>query len=535
MLDISGTQVTQDDIRILNEYEGILAFQPTQQSKWLINSTAQVVFLCSGNRGGKTYGVAMDWIVAPILGIHPTRNITPDEKFRVIRVACEVLPGEDKENEASSSAYGPIRALLPASLIKKDVTARSKNMIVKSPLGGKDIVIEFVSYNQTEQRQAGVDRWLVWCDEAPSITFWQESTARLMNSGGPLILTYTPVAGGHGWVFDNVYENASRILRTKHVRDRILLRTGEDKPEIEKLNDLNHTDVIVCSTYDNPILNPDNIEAKSHGLDEESIDARLFGLFRELGGSIYKKFSMNCHVIDEPEFFMDGLPPANWKHFRSVDWHTREPVAIVWASLSPDDELFIWQEANPNPTSVITPQIADIIARGSDRLVFTANLIDPLANSTQANTGITTVQDLNRLFRQFKREGICSGGYWEPWDSKGEVGREKLRERLYNSLMVGKPFNNKAVREGQTINLPTIWVSRTCINVIDSLKNWRYESWAHRDHELEKGEKPKPIGRWSHFCTAIEALLKDNRVSRAHWGGNHHRTSGKRYFQAGMY
>lgn len=167
-------------------------------------------------------------------------------------------------------------------------------------------------------------------------------------------------------------------------------------------------------------------------------------------------------------------------------------------SLSPHDELFIWDELNPSPEKNTTSVIADMIAEKSKDLIFQMNLIDPLAAKTQSNTGLSVIDDLNRLFHTFKKEGICTGGIWESWDTKSTRGRDKIRERLINAAKVGRPFNNESVRDGVKTKLPTMWIFNTCKQTAKSLQQWRLSG-------------DKPAQEWSHFCTAIEGVLKDIR------------------------
>jgi hypothetical protein len=56
-----------------------------------------------------------------------------------------------------------LKRWLPPFLIKKDITQRSPKMVIKSVLGGPDIVVEFVSYGQSVQSTAGSQRFIIAC------------------------------------------------------------------------------------------------------------------------------------------------------------------------------------------------------------------------------------------------------------------------------------------------------------------------------------------------------------------------------------
>jgi hypothetical protein len=195
--------------------------------------------------------------------------------------------------------------------------------------------------------------------------------------------------------------------------------------------------------------------------------------------------------------------------------------------------LFIYDEYNPSPEQLITQDIAREIAIRSGNRQYRLDLIDPLAVKAQPNTGLSVVDDLNRLFTMFKREGLCTGGYWQPWDTKGTRGRENIRERLKNSVACGKPFNNVVQKKDRKEFLPTVWIFAKCKNFAHSFKNWRWEEWGTSAAHTVKEEKNAPQQKWSHFPMVAEAFLKDNRfhpTKGGYWGQREKTREPSRYF-----
>ena len=127
------------------------------------------------------------------------------------RMASENLP-EDKEGSGAESAeirnrtYPELKKWLPPFLLKRDITARTKAIIITNPnkgevfgLGdkavaydGPDIVVEFVSYSQDVQSGAGSQRLAVSCDEEPGEAFWEEQLPRLIAENGEMQIFLTP-------------------------------------------------------------------------------------------------------------------------------------------------------------------------------------------------------------------------------------------------------------------------------------------------------------------------------------------------------
>ena len=207
---------------------------------------------------------------------------------------------------------------------------------------------------------------------------------------------------------------------------------------------------------------------------------------------------------------MDHPQPHIWVHARGIDYHEHVDWHVGFMALSPQDEAFIYDEVVMSPERNVTSQIAQVIASKSKDYKYLLSKIDPLAMKTQSNTGLSTVDDLNRLFAEFKKDGIGTGGWWTSWDTKSTRGREEIRKRLKNSRLCGVPFNNRQVVMGREIHLPTLWILPNCRIAIEYFKNWRLEEWTDRTKLETKEMKETPMQRYSHLPMVIEALMKED-------------------------
>ncbi len=480
-------------------------------------------------------------IIFSLMGISPIawHNITPDTKHRVIRLAAETLP-QDRNNEVRNTIYPAIKNQLPSTMIARtgngefdDITLRDATITVNPLLGGGPAYLEFVSYGQTTKSQAGVDRFLIDIDEVCSYEFYEESIPRLAITNGQLLIGCTPVDAD--WMYSEIYEKAKLYVRTPAVRRYMKKEFGASVPSVEKMGSTKDICVIQAASDDNPIFAKlvedkkkeiklgriskddfpyDNVEEYLDHIylydDKDAVAMRRFGIFRRVTGAMYKQFQWNVHIIEGGKYFPTGIP-VEWLHARAVDYHQAVPWAIVWAALSRDNECFVYFELNPDPKQWTTLSVCKEMVEASKEYRFPINLIDPLANETQSNTNKTVMDDFNTHFREMKRSGLGTGGYWEPWDTKGKVGQDRIRERLINSLICGRPFNNLQKREGRETRLPTLWVLNNCVQTASSLKNWRQETWASKDHEMTKDAKDKPEQKWSHFNKCLESIMKDIR------------------------
>jgi phage terminase large subunit-like protein len=536
------SQFSDDDIKVLNDFSGYLEFMPTQVFQWLINCPCKIIALFTGNQFGKNETVIMDYYLR-VWGKHPQKhkNVLPDDKIRTIRFASENLPGEVDGEEVKNTQYPVLKRRFNPNWILKDITAR-KTVVQVQPqtmrvlANGekcmtKPVNFEFVSYGQSTQAQAGVQRKSVYIDESAPMDFFGEQIPRLLAADGDLIVSYTPTPGNMGWEFDYFYDRAKVIYRTEAVRRRMKERHNEDLPEIEHKESKHDIAVIMAATDDNPIykklaaekskrvgrvVTADEYITDMLGLinDEDEIDARRYGLFKQMSGSIFKAYNEKIHRISEDKWFPDGIP-HEWKHFRGIDWHESTAWAIGWIAVSPQDEIFIYNEFNPSPEKMVTMEIMRVVSERSKDYKFDLSLIDPLSSKVQPNTGLSSLEDINRLSSEYRKQGIGTGGYWQVWDTKSQKGRDEIKKRLQNAALCGTPFNNEVKKDGITKRLPTLWILDNCVQTHLSLKNWRLEEWGDRTSLITKDNKQTPQQKWSHFCTMLEGLMKRPEVFAA--------------------
>jgi len=550
------------EIDILNSCENFFSFNKTPVYKRLIKCWHKIIALFTGNQFGKTGSVSYTYVLR-IMSIHPIpkKNITYlecmdrpkaqiDEGFkseylkkhknldsatflmakmpkdgkcpecgkdlvqrqrksRVFRFCSETLPGQsanvNKEGisaEVKNTQYPELKKWLPSFLIKKDITFRNPAMTIKDIFGGGDIIVEFVSYNQSVQSTAGSQRVSIWCDEQPPPEFLEEQFPRSIAEDGDLVITCTP-ADRITYLYDDVFEKAQCYIRSKTIADKFGVK------ELEFTDSKSSIAVIQAATDDNPTLSKDAIDDLFQEVDDpDTLAIRRYGIFKQVTGRIYKAFQWNIHVIPKDKYFPEGIPKI-YNHFRGIDYHEHVNWACGMMSISPTNEAFIWGEYNPSPEQQITFDTVRELCNMSKDFKFTLNLIDPLANKTQSNTGLTVTDDINRAFSMYKKEGLGTGGYWRSWDTKSTRGRDEVRKRLINSVKCGKPFNNKIVKNGKIEYLPTLWILDTCRLSALSMKNWRLEEWVNNTANSTKEKKETPQQKWSHMNMVWECLFKD--------------------------
>jgi hypothetical protein len=465
------------------------------------------VFVVSGNQGGKTSGIAFDYVTS-VLGLNP--NPMHNKYCQKTRCLSSSLPENTDPGAQDNAQYMEVKKLLPYENIKKDITARSQTMTISGAQGKH--YLEFMSTKQDVQDTGKVQRDRLWVDEEPSKDHWNESRMRLLAFDGGLTQVGLTAINGLSWTYDTLYLRASYFWRSEIVAKMCGLPREENYPERDK-----NIAVVNMATDDNPTLTPQGIEFIMSGVDDpDEYMVRRYGIFKQISGRVHKSYNPAIHYIGYDKYFPNGIP-YEWKHVRGIDYHeSRIPWSIGWLSASKEDEWFLWREFHPpidGPHSYTTEEICRHIIRNSGDFYYLFNLIDPLANKKQANTGFSVTEDMNRIFAELRRqEGLGTEAYWEGWDTKDTKGRDEIRKRFKNAAMVGKPFANVVRKHGETERLPTLWICDTCPEFNKSILRWSFGEWSTMKTKQINEKQSKPQPKFSHDPMVLECIAKDARL-----------------------
>ena len=509
----------------LKKMVGFLSFQQCFLLETLLKCKSKIVMIISGNQAGKTASIMMYYILR-IMGLCPieSKNIRPSHDVRTFRFASQRLPlDKDEGTEVKNTTYIQFKQFLPPELIKKDITVRKPVVTLYDPQGGPDIMAEFVSYGEDVQSQAGHQRRSVFEDEEAPKAYHEEQIPRLLASDGDIVIGLTP-ANYISWTFDSIYNRAGTIYNSPFIIDYMKRKNGTILAPVQTVKEGDpEITVIRAATDDNPIYKDivrkiNEREGTNITIDEyitrslvgiedrATMETRRYGVYHQISGIIFEDMVPEI-VISRNKYFPQGIP-HDYVHARGIDYHEHTNWACGWIALSQQNEAFIYNEYNPSPDTNITLGISHEICQRSKDYKYSLNLIDPRAAITQINTGLSCLDDLNRHFFEFMREGIGTGGYWQTWDSKNQKGKDAIKERLRNSRICGRPFNNKSPQNGKMTHLPTLWILDNCPITINMFKNWRWEQWESRNAQATKEEKNKEEDRNSHFPRVYEAIFK---------------------------
>ena len=383
----------------ISKLEGFFSFEKTDILSVLLNLPHSCIALFSGNQAGKTSSVAQQYAYR-VFGIHPIAE--KNRLARKVRCMSSSLPEDTNAEEQDNTQYLELKKRIPYEAIEKDVTARSKNLVVRRPVGlsSDKTIFEFRSSKQELQDLGKIQLSSVWHDEETPKPFREECKMRLLAEQGDEIFSLTPI-NALSYTYDEIWQLSAFIYRTKTIAEKF------NQQQVEHRKTGYDIACIQMATDDNPTLDADTIDRIFADItDPDEYILRRYGVFKQISGRVHKTYDPSICYVPFKKHFPDGIP-YDWIHCRGIDYHeSRTPWSIGWLSCSPNNEWFLWNEFHPaidGSNAYNTYEIAQGIIRKSDYYVYQVNLIDPLANKKQPNSLFTVVDDLNRYFDEAHR------------------------------------------------------------------------------------------------------------------------------------
>lgn len=416
----------------------IHGYKPHEKQVEFHSSAQPIRVFLGGNRSGKTVGGAVE-AVWWLTGRHPYRK-TPPPPVQGRCVSVDFLNGVEKIVRPEISRW------LPPSDLKGGSWSSAYNKELRTLTLENGSTLEFMSYDQDLDKFAGTSRSFVWFDEEPPKDIYTENLLRLLDQGGHLWITMTPVEG-MTWIYDDLF---------------IASRTN---PNIK---------IIIVDMTQNTYLNAGEIEQFTSGLSKEERDARVHGRFIQLGGLIYKQFSEK-NIIDPM------TPPKEWLWVAGLDHGYNNPTAWLWAAVGPDGQVIIHNEhyegghlvqyhaervhqINLEHERIPDYYVGDPSIRNTDPITGTSVLIE------YQNSGVPIVLGNNDV-----RAGINRVANY--LDGSGDSSQ------------------------------PRLYITRNCVNLLREIQRYRWSTWATKKHNFEKNKKEEPHKKDDHACDALRYII----------------------------
>jgi len=435
--------------------------------------------ILGGNRAGKT-SFAARLIVDAAIKI-------PEAKIRCWHVneeksiaeqqalVWESLPARFKEMGRKKGVNFSIQ------YSQKNGFTGSKLILPPLPGYSKGSEIQFNFYQQYRNDAQIAEGWsshLIWCDEECPQKLFETLQYRIVDLNGRILLTFTTLNGWTPLVADI-------CARKKVLSKRYSKLLDKEIPYEEESLSRAGMRLYYFWTEDNPFIPTKQFlsDLKTRPVEEKL--ARAHGIPTKAATSKFPKFDESVHILEKLPWQEDPEDRKSYTRYMVVDPAGNKPWFIIWAAIDAANRVFIYREwpdesygmwAEPSETPEGKPgQAQKPLGYGIDDYVevmqeveqndeIFERLIDPRMSQAKtpsrdgATTLLTELEDAGYTF--IPAPGIDI-----------EDGIALINDRL--SYDTTQPISSS--------NSPKLYISASCVNVIDAFKNYsgysREESW----------------------------------------------------------
>jgi hypothetical protein len=426
----------------LQAMDKLLSYQPNSQ-KFLEfhKSTAKTRLLLGGRRSGKTSSLLVEVIWAA-LGIHPYLDYPPPPlKIRIVSVDF---------TSGKQIILPMLYEWIPRHIISK---WWAEDRILELTNG---TLIDLKSNDQDLEKFEGVERHLVAIDEECRREVYESNYLRTIskNINGKIIIAMTPLHG-MTWTYSDLYDNPEAV-----------------PPYVEHWH---------VTTYDNPHLNPDAIDAiKKDPVVKDNLEAAIYGKFFSHEGLVYKQFNFDKHIINR----LDKIP-SEWLLILGIDPHDRNPHGVLFCGLTPQNTWIVFDEILES--CVISELAKKIKAKLGTRWPPNLAVIDTSGNTVQSISGKSVAEELLQSY----------GLYTISAHKDIAAGRIKVSSLL-------DPGDGKK---------PALYFTSNCHNLIREIRHYQWDNWAYRRAD-KLDPKERPMKKDDHLMDALRYITMTNIVYR---------------------
>lgn len=414
----------------------VLAYHPHPKQVKFHNSQARIRLYIGGNRSGKTVSGTVEDIYY-LRGQHPYRKV-PEPPVRG-RVVCV-----DWTYGIGQIVIPKFKQWIPPSLLIDGSWDRSYSATDKVLTCSNGSTVEFMTYEQEQDKFAGTSRHFIHFDEEPPFPIYDECRARTIDVKGDMWVTMTPV-NGMTWIYDKIYQPG-------------LLQTPGS-----------NIDVIIVDMTENPYLPPDAALEYLASLDDDTRRARAHGEFVQIGGLVYKKFSKSEHVIPvaDPRTF-----PRGTEFYMSMDHGYNNPTAWLWHAVFPDSTIVTFDEHYAS--EMIVEEHVEVVKSKGNYFHDATILGDPSIAQRSGING-TSIQT------EYAERGIYIGLA----NNDVVTGVNKVNSYLKTNPKTGKPF----------------WqITENCEKLISEMLRLRWKTYSSPNARHDNNKREEIHKKDDHAC-----------------------------------
>jgi hypothetical protein len=208
--------------------------------------------------------------------------------------------------------------------------------------------------------------------------------------------------------------------------------------------------VVEIDIHENPYITKEAIEEYVSTLDEDERVSREKGQFVQLGGKVYKHFSIERHVIP----IVNPKELKSWEWYRSMDHGFNNPTAWLWHAVAKDGTIVTFAEHYARELTV--QQHSEIVHSMDSDLGKEPEYCvgDPATAQRQGVTGTS-------IAAEYAIRGI----FITPGNNDVLTGVNQIQSYLNVNPVTGKPY----------------WqITENCVNLIKELQRLRWRTYSSK-------------------------------------------------------
>lgn len=374
-----------------------------------------------GNRSGKTECGAVEAVYFA-RGIHPYRQNKANVFGWVVSLSSQV---QRDVAQAKILHYLNPRWIEDITMSSGRKDSPEYGVIdqikIRNVFGGIS-VIGFKSCDQGREKFQGSSLDFVWFDEEPPKNIYEECRMRLLDKGGDMFGTMTPLKG-LTFVYDEIYLNPG------------------NSPEIW---------CEFMEWADNPFLSEEEVNGLTATLSDEQLESRRYGRFKSGAGLVYPEFDAAVNVIEPRPI------PREWYDTISIDPGLHNPLSAHWYAVDYDGTVYVVAEHYEAEKDI--EYHSRKIKEKCDELGWhrgAGGYIEALIDSAANQKTLASLKSVGELFYE------C-----------GIAVNTKVNKDLFSGIQRVKSYLK------QTDGAAGLYIFSSCVNLIRELKSYR---WAAGD------------------------------------------------------
>lgn len=441
-------------LAILTEYEKalkhnpLLGYQPHPKQVSFHESREPLKAFLGGNRSGKTTAGILDDLIQCV-----DEGVLPDHLLRYKKwqppFYCRIIV-PDFTSTLEGVIFQKLREWSPKSQLVGDRFDKAYEKSTRKLSFKNGSTIDFLTFEQDLDKFGGAAKHRIHYDEEPPKDIRRESMMRLIDYGGDELFTMTPLHG-MSWMYDEIWEPWTK-------------------------GKLSESTLVLVDMDDNPYLDSRTKTRALAGLTKEEKEARKSGKFVHFAGMIYDEFSRNFHVIPE----VSEVPPVA-KIFKGIDPGMRHMAALLWAYLTPEDVLVVFDElalqghniAQVCEAAKLVDQKWGQHAESGAIIPVQAewNVIDPAARNVMHNTGRSDQME-------YTKNGIVT----ILGQNSKTAGISAVKQRLQTRRLL---------------------ITANCQQTIDQFRKYRWKTQTRSEDD----PKEEPVKKDDHLLDALRYIV----------------------------